>query len=188
LHPDRQDADAGTGIAVFGAADAEPGEELWNRAAAVGREVAVLGLPTVTGGYGGVMEAACQAARQAGGETIGVTCRMFPGRVPNAYLTLEIEEDDLFARTARLFALSRGFVVLAGGAGTLAELTMLWAHARVRALPGPVVIWDETWAKLARRLTDDGRLAPASLAATRFASTALDAARLAAAPLNDDAG
>ncbi|RMF71707.1 MAG: hypothetical protein D6738_13320, partial [Acidobacteria bacterium] len=97
------------GIAVFGASDAEPDSPPWTAALEIGRRVAEAGVPVVCGGYGGVMEAACRGARLAGGEAIGVTCRVFAARTPNPWLTLEIEEPDLAARTHRLICLSRGF-------------------------------------------------------------------------------
>lgn len=171
--------DIGRGIAVFGAGDAEPGSERWDLAEATGRAIAAAGLPAVTGGYGGVMEAASRGARLAGGEAVGVTCCAFRARTPNPYLSLEIEEPDLFARTARLFRLARGFIVLGGGAGTLAELAALWAHARARVLPGPIVLLDAGWTALYRRLAQEGRLEALATGATAIAASPEQAVRLA---------
>jgi len=173
------------GIVVFGASDAEPGSEAFDGAWAVGAAAARCGVPIVTGGYGGVMEAACRGAREAGGEAIGVTCRAFSWRRPSPFLSLEIEEDDLFSRTARMFALARGFVVLSGGAGTLAELAMLWAHARLGTLPGPIVLLDAGWSTLMDELARSGRLEPRCLSATHRSRSAAEAVELileAAAP------
>ncbi len=167
------------GIAVFGSSTAAPGDPDWQNAMAVGHGVASRGLPVITGGYGGVMEAASHGARMGGGETVGVTCALWRGRRPNPYLSLEIEEPDLFTRTARLFALSRGFVVLGGGAGTLAELALLWAHARAGVLAGPFVVLDDGWAGLLRDLARDGRLEPQVVRATYVARDPDDAVQLA---------
>ncbi len=170
------------GVAVFGSSEAEPGSGAWEQARTVGAGLAGRGVAVVTGGYGGVMEAASRGAREAGGEAIGVTCRAFAWRRPSPWLSLEIEEDDLFSRTARLFAISRGFVVLEGGAGTLAELAMLWAHARLEALPGPIVLLDPVWDRLSGDLARAGRLERRCLAATRRAGDADEAVALALAP------
>lgn len=153
-------SDPPRGVAVFGSAELTEGDEGWGRARELGFRVAQAGVPIVTGGYGGVMEAASRGARDAGGEAIGVTCSIFRGRSPNPHLDLEIEEPDLAARTGRLIELSRGFVVLEGKAGTLAELAMLWAYSRAGVLPGPIVIWDDSWADLVRALRASGRLDP----------------------------
>lgn len=174
---------ADRGVAVFGASEAVPGDPAWERAFAVGRALGEAGVAVVTGGYGGVMEAASRGAREAGGEAIGVTCRAFRSRRPNPALTTEIEEETLFLRTARLFALSRGAVVLDGRAGTLAELAMLWAHARAGDLAGPIVIWDDVWASLARDLAACGRLEGVAHRATRIATDAGSAVRFALEPL-----
>jgi hypothetical protein len=171
------------GVAVFGASDAEPGSEAYERARAVGAGLARRGVAVVTGGYGGVREAASRGAREAGGEAVGVTCRAFAWRRPSPWVSLEIEEDDLFTRTARMFAISRGFVVVGGGAGTLAELAMLWAHARMEALPGPIVLLDAVWERLSDDLALAGRLERRCLAATRRAAGADEAVALALAPL-----
>lgn len=176
-------SDAPLGIAVFGSSDAEPGSALWDRASALGAEIAEHGIPVITGGYGGTMAAASEAARRLGGEAIGVTCRIFSARRANPFLSLEIEEEDLFARTSRLFALSRGFVVLGGGVGTLAELALLWAQARAGATRGPIVLWDETWQQLAARLAAAGRLEGPAQRATRSARSAAEAVELALASL-----
>jgi hypothetical protein len=150
--------DPPAGVAVFGGSDTEPGDDAYRRAGQVGRLVALAGVPVVTGGYGGVMEAASRGAREAGGEAIGVTCRAFGTRSSNRWLTLEIEEPDLFARTARLVALSQGFVVLPGASGTLAELAMLWALKRAGALEARIVLLDPVWDELVELLARRDRL------------------------------
>jgi hypothetical protein len=159
------------GVAVFGGSDAEPEQPVYGTARRLGELIAQAGVPVVTGGYGGVMEAASRGAREQGGEVIGVTCRAFGTRSANAWLTLEIEEPDLFSRTARLVALSRGFVVLEGASGTLAELAMLWALARAGALEGTIVLLDPAWAELTGFLTRHGRLDRACQRVTRSVET-----------------
>lgn len=167
------------GVAVFGGSDVEPGSATWERARGLGRELGRRGVAVVTGGYGGVMEAASRGAREAGGEAVGVTCRQFRGRSPNPALTLEIEEPDLMSRTDRLFRLSRSFVVLEGRAGTLGELGMLWAFARAGLLAGPIVLWDDVWARMFMDLERGGRLDAPVVRSTAVASSLLHAVGLA---------
>jgi len=94
-------------------------------------------------------------------------------------LTRVLEEPDLLARTRRLVELSRGFVVLAGKAGTLAELAMLWALLRAGLLAAPVVILDETWGRMYDDLDRAGRLDPAVRDWTRLAASPAEAVCLA---------
>ncbi len=57
-------------VAVVGGSDAGPKDLAV--AEDLGRELATRGAVVVCGGLGGVMEAACRGARQAGGSTIGI--------------------------------------------------------------------------------------------------------------------
>ncbi len=177
--------DAPLGIAIFGGGDARPGTDTYGRALALGGRLAQSGVPVVTGGYAGVMEAASRGARESGGQAIGVTCRLFAARSPNEWLTFEIEEPDLWTRTDRLFRLSRGVVVLEGSAGTLGELGMAWALLRAGALACPVVLWDDTWSRLYGELVNAGRLDDSVRRWTRTTRTLDDTI---AAAMDDGAG
>src|SRR4051812_42981570 len=57
-------------VAVIGAGRATPEEA--RTAEAVGRGLAEGGAVLVCGGLGGVMEAACRGAKEAGGSTVGI--------------------------------------------------------------------------------------------------------------------
>src|SRR4051794_8211419 len=57
-------------VAVVGAS--VPRAEDLEHAHAAGRRLAELGAIVVTGGRGGVMEAACRGAKEAGGLTVGI--------------------------------------------------------------------------------------------------------------------
>ncbi|HEU0023741.1 MAG TPA: hypothetical protein VFQ12_03880, partial [Thermoleophilaceae bacterium] len=62
-------------MAVVGAHDAD--ESLRERAEGVGRELGRRGAVVVSGGLGGVMEAASRGAHERGGRVIGVTMNQF---------------------------------------------------------------------------------------------------------------
>lgn len=57
-------------VAVVGGSRCSPA--LYEEARAAGRRLAEGGAIVVTGGRGGVMEAACRGAKEAGGSTIGI--------------------------------------------------------------------------------------------------------------------
>ena len=59
-------------IAVFGSSEPEAGSAPYETAYRLGTLLAAARHPVVTGGYGGVMEAASRGAREAGGTTIGI--------------------------------------------------------------------------------------------------------------------
>lgn len=159
-------------IAVFGSSEPAPGDPLYEQAHRLGGLIAAAGHVLVTGGYGGVMEAACAGAVGAGGRTVGVTCAIFAGREPNRFLTEEIRADDLFERTQKLIELAGGFVVLHGKSGTLAELALLWALDRAGCLNRrPVVLLGDGWSALLAFLRRCEMLEPAQRRITRVAGT-----------------
>ena len=159
-------------VAVFGSSEATPGEPGYETARRLGTLLARAGLGVVTGGYGGVMEAASRGAREAGGFTIGVTCSIFDPRAPNGWLVEIVTAADLTERMRQLVARARGFVVLPGGAGTLAELTLLWALDRAGCLgPRPVVLLGAPWRPLVEFLERSAMLEAAQVERTQVVDT-----------------
>jgi uncharacterized protein (TIGR00730 family) len=140
-----------TVVSVFGASGAEPGDPEYAAGRVVGKQLAETGFAVATGGYGGVMEAACRGASDAGGVTIGVTApTVFPGRSgANPWVQHEIPADDLIERIAIMMKMSAAFIAMPGSIGTLAELIVAWNLAFVAPLAGrqfgPVVAVGETW-------------------------------------------
>jgi uncharacterized protein (TIGR00725 family) len=106
-------------IAVIGAGDAPA--EVRGLAFEVGREIAAHGAVLVCGGLGGVMEAAAQGAREAGGHTIGI----LPGynrQSANRYIEFAIATGMGEARNAIVIGSADAVLALAGEGGTLAEI------------------------------------------------------------------
>jgi uncharacterized protein (TIGR00730 family) len=140
-------------VAVFGGSEARPGQPAYETARRLGSDLARAGFEVVTGGYGGVMEAASRGAREAGGTAYGVTCEIFSARSPNEYLSASRLTKDLHERTRELIELSEAYFILPGKTGTLAELTFLWALDRAGSLRGkPVLLIGDPWEPLLRHL------------------------------------
>ena len=148
---------SGRTIAVFGSSTIDPSSESWRLAEEIGRRLAASGARVVTGGFGGVMEAACRGARAGGGTAVGVTFgAAFPERTPNPWLSETLEAGSLLQRLARLFD-AEGFVVLEGSVGTLAEFFVGWHHALLeREKRRPLVCLGSHWAGLLRALRESG--------------------------------
>jgi uncharacterized protein (TIGR00730 family) len=166
-------------IAVFGSSEPAEGDPGYARARRLGELLARAGFRVVTGGYGGVMEAASRGAVEAGGTTVGVTSAVFRDRRPNPFSSRVVESADLHDRTRELIRLSDGFVVLPGQAGTLAEVAWLWALHRAGCLGRrPVVLVGDGWRELLRHLVRAGILDASQFDVTRVVDTpeeALDA-------------
>jgi uncharacterized protein (TIGR00730 family) len=136
-------------VAVFGSSEPMPGEPAYEDAREVGRLLGRAGLAVVTGGYGGVMEGASRGAREEGGTTIGVTVSsLFGHREPNPYLVRVEDRPDLLGRTRSLIDLAEGFIILPGRAGTLAELSLLWALQRAGIHDYPRVLVGSAWGEV----------------------------------------
>ncbi|MEX2158764.1 MAG: TIGR00725 family protein [Dehalococcoidia bacterium] len=137
-------------------------------AEAVGREIGRRGHTLVCGGRGGVMEAACRGAREAGGHTIGV----LPGpdrSEANPYVEFPIVTNLGSARNLIIVQTADAVIAVGhGGYGTLSEIAMALVHHK------PVVGLG-TW-----RLSDDAGLQDQSIVRAQDPAGAVEAAIAAA--------
>jgi uncharacterized protein (TIGR00725 family) len=87
----------------------------------VGRRIAQSGAQLICGGLGGVMEAACKGATEAGGLTIGI----LPGedsRSANPYVGVAIATGLGIARNVIIVRASDVLIAISGSYGTLNEI------------------------------------------------------------------
>lgn len=141
-------------VSVFGANDPRAGEEAYEYARAVGRVLAGLGYTVATGGYSGTMEAAARGAKEAGGCTIGVTCRVWSSAA-NSHIDTVMETDDLYQRMRTLVELGQGgYVVMSGATGTLVELALAWElMCKGFLTPRPLVCMGNFWRPLVEMIS-----------------------------------
>jgi predicted Rossmann-fold nucleotide-binding protein len=71
------------------------------------------------------MEAVSRGAKDAGGQTYGVTAEFF-ARMANSWVDKEVRLKTWQDRLFELIRLGDGFVACKGGTGTLAELAVAW--------------------------------------------------------------
>lgn len=141
-------------IAVFGGGAPQPGSAAYAEAECLGRMLAQTGYTVLNGGYNGTMEAVCRSASEAGGHVIAVTSDVFT-RVPvNGWFQDEVRTKDLFDRLRHIIEPADAYVVLRGGMGTLAELTVVWNLAKLGANK-PIILVGDAWRSVLERIRND---------------------------------
>ena len=106
-------------VSVIGSGDADPPAA--EAAAATGRLLAERGHLVVCGGLGGVMEAACRGASEAGGRTVGI----LPGddrSAANPHVEIPIATGMGNARNVLVALNGDAVIAVSGSTGTLSEI------------------------------------------------------------------
>ena len=106
-------------VAVIGS-DGQIPSRVYRMAEELGRAIASMGAILITGGRGGVMEAACKGAKEKGGLTVGI----LPGSENdvNPYVDVVIVTNLGDARNVINVRSANAVIVVHGGAGTLSEV------------------------------------------------------------------
>jgi uncharacterized protein (TIGR00725 family) len=108
-------------VSVVGAGVASPGESVI--AEALGRALGAAGAVVITGGLGGVMEAASRGCWEAGGITVGI----LPGTdstAANPFVRVPVPTGLGEARNALVVRGGEAVVAVGGGWGTLSEIAL----------------------------------------------------------------
>ena len=139
-------------ISVFGGAAPKMGEPAYEEARRLGYLLGSEGHTLLTGGYIGVMEAVSRGGREAGAHVIGATCEQIEkchlDRKPNSFLSEEWRFETLQARLFSLIERCDLAIAMPGGAGTLAEVSIMWNEMIIEAIPHrPLILFGEQWQK-----------------------------------------
>lgn len=161
-------------IAVIGKSAKDPRDPVPPQALAaaeeVGRLVAEAGAIVVSGGLSGVMEAVSRGAKSGGGLVIG----LLPGfdkRDANEYVDIAITTGMGFMRNTLTVRAADAVIMIAGGIGTLNELTVAYQEK-------PTVVLEGTggWSDRVREIAYEGKHLDESGSATlHFAKTPKEA-------------
>jgi uncharacterized protein (TIGR00730 family) len=143
-------ANIGPAVSVFGSARAPRQDPRYDAARSLARALAEEGLAVITGGGGGLMEAANRGAQEGHGRSIGLNIELPHEQEPNAYTDLALRFRYFFVRKLMFVRYACAFIVLPGGFGTLDELfealTLIETH---KVEHFPVVLYgSDYWAGL----------------------------------------
>ncbi len=114
--------DVAGGVSFFGSARTAPTNPMYLAAEKTARLCALAGIPVITGGGPGIMEAANKGAFEAGGLSIGCNIELPHEQKHNNYLTRSLDFKYFFVRKTMFVKYAIGFAVFPGGFGTLDEL------------------------------------------------------------------
>src|SRR5215212_4137751 len=136
-------------VSVFGGSQPKEDSAAYAEAKELGELLADRGHTVLTGGYIGVMEAVSRGAREAGGHVIGVTSEDIEAWRPikaNAWVMEELRVKTLMERLHTLIHESDAALALPGGAGTLAEISVMWNLMIVESLHRrPLILIGRGW-------------------------------------------
>ncbi len=134
------------GVSFFGSARLTPRDKYYNAAEKTAYLLAKKGMSVITGGGGGIMEAANKGAAQGGGISVGLNIELPHEQVPNKYTNRSLGFRYFFARKVMFVKYATAFVVFPGGFGTLDELfEALTLIQTKRAKPFKVVLYGKEY-------------------------------------------
>jgi uncharacterized protein (TIGR00730 family) len=166
------DALAGIDRAVtfFGSARTPPGHPHYELVRAAAECIGRAGYAVITGGGGGLMEAANRGARDAGAVSVGCNIELPHEQRLNAYVDIALCFRHFFARKVMFVRYASAFLIGPGGFGTLDELFESLTLIQTRTIRDfPVVLlgdgeWEELLDWLRAHALADGRIDAADLA------------------------
>ncbi|MEN8165247.1 MAG: LOG family protein [Acidobacteriota bacterium] len=136
-------------VSVFGSSRVAPDSPLFNDVKEMTRRLSEAGCDLVTGGGGGLMQAANEGATNgllsspAPGD---LPVRLVEGRTADPFVERVYRHRTFFSRLHHFVRLSSAFVVLPGGIGTTLEAMMIWQLLQVEHLPStPFLLYGQHW-------------------------------------------
>lgn len=137
-------------VSFFGSARAKENTPYYKEAVLLASYLSKEGYTIVTGGGGGIMEAANKGANEAGGGSIGVNIALLKSEGKNKYAKDSISFNYFFVRKVMLTFASQAYIFLPGGFGTLDEffeIVTLIQTKKIKRIP-IILIYKKYWQPL----------------------------------------
>jgi uncharacterized protein (TIGR00730 family) len=133
--------DLGPAVSIFGSARTPDNDPQYQLAQTIAALFVKNGFSVITGGGGGIMEAANRGAADAGGTSVGLNIRLPFEQQPNPYATVQMEFNYFFIRKVMFIKYAAAYVVMPGGFGTLDELFEVMTLVQTRRIrPFPIIL------------------------------------------------
>ncbi|RJP76304.1 MAG: TIGR00730 family Rossman fold protein [Desulfobacteraceae bacterium] len=156
--------DIGPAVSIFGSARTAPNDPSYKRAEKLAARLVKNKFAVITGGGGGIMEAANKGAAEAGGVSVGLNIVLPFEQKPNPYANIQLEFNYFFIRKVMFVKYAQAYIIMPGGFGTLDELfeaVTLIQTQRIRPLP-VILMGSDYWGGLVEwireRLLKDKRI------------------------------
>ena len=114
----------GPAVAIFGSSRIKANDPQYNVASKIAEKIVKKGFGIITGGGPGIMEAANEGARMAGGRSCGLCIDLPEEEQPNPFIDRNylLRFRYFFVRKVMFVRYAQAFVIMPGGFGTLDEL------------------------------------------------------------------
>jgi uncharacterized protein (TIGR00730 family) len=142
--------DIGPAVSIFGSARISPDDPAYKTAEKLSAVLVKNGFAVITGGGGGIMEAANKGAAKAGGRSIGLNIILPREQKPNRYSNIKVEFNYFFIRKVMFIKYASAYIIMPGGLGTLDELfeaATLIQTQRIKPLP-IILVGSDYWSGL----------------------------------------
>ena len=161
--------DLGPAVSIFGSARISPNNAVYKKTEKISELFVKNGFSVITGGGGGVMEAANKGASEAGGTSVGLNILLPFEQEPNPYANVKLDFKYFFIRKVMFVKYASAYIILPGGFGTLDELFEAVTLVQTRRIkPFPLILVDsEYWTGLVDWIKDkllgEKRISPEDL-------------------------
>jgi uncharacterized protein (TIGR00730 family) len=142
--------DIGPAVSIFGSARITPDDPVYKTTEKLAAMLVKNKFAVITGGGGGVMEAANKGASKAGGKSIGLNIILPREQKPNRYSNMKVEFNYFFIRKVMFVKYASAYIIMPGGLGTLDELfeaATLVQTQRIKPLP-IILVGSDFWSGL----------------------------------------
>jgi uncharacterized protein (TIGR00730 family) len=156
----------GPAVSIFGSARIPPTDPVYQKAERIAELFVKNKFAVITGGGGGVMEAANKGAAKAGGPSVGMNIKLPFEQAPNPYADIQLEFKYFFIRKVMFMKYAFAYVAMPGGLGTLDEVFEVMTLIQTRRIkPFPVILvgsdyWSGLLDWIRARLRDTGKISP----------------------------
>ncbi len=158
--------DIGPAVTIFGSARTKSDDPVYKKAEKIAALFAKNNFAVITGGGGGVMEAANKGATEAGGTSVGLNIVLPFEQEPNKYSNINLDFNYFFIRKVMFVKYAFAYIIMPGGFGTLDELfesVTLVQTQRIK--PFPIILvdsyyWNGLKEWITSRLLKESKISP----------------------------